>query len=295
MNLATLKIQAKQSPTMRLAMSPLLGAKRLIRGRKTSVQEQLFQNLSRLLVEDPLVKVDEFKGIFRISSRSDLFKRLVVENEYEPGLVQRCLELVDIDRDVLDIGANVGFYSVLFGKTLRKGRVLAVEPTKRAAARLQENINTNGVQEKVIVLQAAISNSSGEIELKTIEGMEEYSSLGAMDHPSIPTAKISTERVACFTVDEAVARHSLNPGFMKVDVEGMEHLVFGGASKVLSEHRPVILSELSNYLLQKNGTSAEEVIRMIRKYDYDVIDPSEPGVEPGIRNFGDVLCTPKSR
>ena len=173
--------------------------------------------------------------------------------------------------------------------------MLAVEPTKRAAARLQENINTNGVQEKVIVLQAAISNSSGEIELKTIEGMEEYSSLGAMDHPSIPTAKISTERVACFTVDEAVAHHSLNPGFMKVDVEGMEHLVFGGASKVLSEHRPVILSELSNYLLQKNGTSAEEVIRMIRKYDYDVIDPSEPGVEPGIRNFGDVLCTPKSR
>ena len=293
MNLSTFKIKAKQHPLARCVLFPAINARRFISDGKKNMQEHLLHNLTGLLVEDPVIRVDEFKGIFKVSSRSDLFKRLVINNEYEPELVRRCLELLDVDRDVLDVGANIGFYSVLFAKMLRKGQVLSIEPTKRGSLRLQENVRMNHVQEKVTVLQAAISSFNGEIEIKTVEGREEYSSLGMMDHPSIGSAKVSVEKVACLTLDEAVTRHSLNPGFIKVDVEGMEHLVFGGASKVLSEHRPVILSELSNFLLLKNGSSAYEVIRIIRKHDYEVLDPIDPSVPPGIRDFGDVLCLPR--
>jgi hypothetical protein len=76
-------------------------------------------------------------------------------------------------------------------------------------------------------------------------------------------------------------------------VEGAENLVFAGANELLSKKRPVILSEMCDFLLKKNGSSAKETIDLIKKHEYDVINPIDPAIEPGSQDFGDVLCFPK--
>lgn len=248
-----------------------------------------------MLVEDPVIRVNEFQGIFALDCRSDLFKRILITKQYEPQLVKYCLQYLTKNRDALDIGANIGFYTILFAKNLDDRKVLAIEPTKNALRFLYRNIQLNNVGNNVIVFEGAASNYNGMSEIKTIEGREEYSTLGEWKHPAILNDKYSLEKIKVETVDNLVKMYSLDPGFIKVDCEGMEHLVFYGSKTVLEINRPVILSELSNPLLKANGSSSIEVINFIRSYEYDVIDAITPTCQPGIVDFTNILCIPKEK
>ncbi|MHA1386038.1 MAG: FkbM family methyltransferase, partial [Candidatus Helarchaeota archaeon] len=196
-------------------------------------------------------------------------------------------------RDVIDVGANIGFYTVLFAKNLEGKKVLAIEPTVNALRRLHKNIQLNKVEKKVVVFEGAASNKVGITEIKFIEGKEEYSTLGEWKHPSISNERYTSKKLKVETIDQLITRYSLDPGFMKIDVEGMEHLVIEGAKKVLENKRPIILSELSNFLLKENDSSSKEVITFIRSYDYDVIDALTPIIPPEEKNSTNILCIPK--
>lgn len=283
----------QQYPLLRTLLFPVQRMRARAYHKKKALQEDVVRNLRNVLVSDPLVSVEEFQGVFSIDRRSDIFKRIVIDGLYDPDLVRYCKQYLISDKDVLDIGANIGFYAVMFAKNIHGRRVLAVEPTRNALERLRKNIVLNRVEDIVIVFEGVVSDRAGKATIRVVPGKEEYSSVGVMEHPSIMEQQYASEEVASITVDELVARHDLNPGFMKVDVEGGEHPVFSGAKKVLSTWRPVILSELSNFLLTKNGSSSMDVINLIRQFDYDVLDPKDPSGPLGSKAFGDIICFPK--
>jgi len=281
-------------PAFKRLLDPVINLKRMIARKKRASRQEVLNSLQSYLAHDPVIRVDEFQGVFAVDSRSDLFERIVLDKKYEPELVQYCKNLLNENRDVIDVGANIGFFTVMFAKNICEGKkVLSIEPTTKALKRLYRNIELNHVENNVMVFEGVVSNRFGSIEIKTIVGKEEYSSLGVMDHPAILQEKYVTEEVKSSTVDELVKEYSLDPGFMKVDVEGAEHLVFDGAQYVMETMRPIILSELSNDLLKKNGSSSQEVIAIIEKYDYDIIDPIHPNISAGLKDFGDILCVPK--
>ncbi|MGH9198521.1 MAG: FkbM family methyltransferase, partial [Acidimicrobiia bacterium] len=149
------------------------------------------------------------------------------------------------------------------------------------------------VESKIRVFEGVASNLAGWLEIKTVDGLEEFSSLGAMDHPSIAGTRFVTERVEARTLDELVTDHGLDPGLVKVDVEGVEHMVFEGGRGMFVKHRPVVVSELSDYLLRRNGSSALEVVSFFEGLDYAVVDPLHPSIKPGFREFGDIVCVPR--
>lgn len=251
--------------------------------------------LQAILAEDVTLRVDEFAGRFRVSPRSHLFQRIAQSGRYEPELAGLFLSALDPARDVIDVGANVGFFTVAGAKRLTTGRVLAIEPTAGAFARLTTNISLNGVGDKVIAFNGLASAENGEAELHAIEGMEEYSSMQALVHPSVAQESGSTViSTASRTIDSLVDEHGLKPSLIKVDVEGAEGLVFKGAEQTLKRFRPVIISELSNALLRGFGTSAAEIVAMLEGLDYEVSDPFDPKALPGTKEFGDIICRPRS-
>ncbi len=293
MKIKHVKEITQRQPIFRTLLYPAIFVRRLFLKIRYMHQKEALDNLSKMIVSDPVIAVDEFNGIFAMDAHSDLFKRLITEKHYEPELVKTCKRYLDVNRDVIDVGANIGFYTIMFAKNIAQQRVLSIEPTKNAIHRLRRNIELNGVANKVDVFEGAVSNRQGTAKIKTIKGKEEYSSLGAMSHPAISKEKWDLEEVISETLDELTIRKTLNPGFLKVDVEGAEHFVFEGAQKVLGEHRPIILSELSDLLLKKNGSSSKEVIGTIKSYDYDMFDPTQPSIQPGNKDFGTILCIPK--
>ena len=253
----------------------------------------MLSRLAGMLAEDPVLKVAEFEGVFAVSPKGHLFRRIVEEGSYEPILTRRCLELIDPRRDVIDVGANIGLHTVLLAKHLDRRRLLAIEPTGNALRRLRRNIALNGVDAKVTIFAGVASSAPGWLDIKTVDGLEEYSTLGVMDHPSIVGEPYVTERVEARTLDQLVVEHGLDCGFVKVDVEGAERDVFEGGRHLFTQHRPVVVSELSDTLLRRNGSSAREVVRFFEALDYVVTDPLKPLGKAGARAFGDIICVPK--
>ena len=241
-------------PFCRKLLYPAIVIRRFFLQKKLSYQEDVYGNLCELLVEDPVIKISEFQGRFNVDCRSDLFKGLLIHKQYEPFLVKLALKYLDKGRDAIDVGANIGFYTILFAKNSNSGKVLAIEPTLNAFQRLYKNIQLNNVMDKIILFEGAVSDYIGTGEIKTINGREEYSTLGHWKHPSIKSEKFSTYGIKVSTIDDLVSKYSLDPGFMKIDVEGLEYLVLKGSKTTLENKRPVILSELSDYLLRQNGS-----------------------------------------
>lgn len=239
---------------------------------------------------DVNVEVEEFKGVFSLDPRSHLFLRLMRNGSYEPELAKLFISLILPDLDIIDVGANVGFFSVAGAKFLQKGRVLAIEPASNSYMRLVKNIERNEVASKVIVVNGVASNVKGIAELNTVEGMEEYSSVLSQVHPAAAGMQRQKVVVPAVRIDDLVSEHELNPGLIKVDVEGAEKFVFEGAQAMLAEFRPVVISELSSSFLKRSGIDAREIVAMFEKLGYHVIDPLNEEAEPGSEESDEILC-----
>lgn len=260
MNIEKIRLVTYRYPFLRKLLFPAIAARRFLLSKKSIYQEEVYQHLCEILVEDPILKGDEFQGIFMVDCRSDLFKRLLLSRKYELHLVEWCLKYLDRYRDAIDVGANIGFYTVLFAKNLNERKVLAIEPTVNALERLYKNIQLNHLENKVTVFEGAVLNHERIGEIKMTEGKEEYSTFGEWKHPSVLKKGYVLQKVKITTIDELVGKYSLNPGFLKIDVGGTEHLVLEGCRRTLEIERPHILMELANPLLKANGSSSKEVI-----------------------------------
>jgi FkbM family methyltransferase len=286
------KVFVYRNEFVRTILYPVRMVRLFLRGIPEKWQMNVVSNLSDLLVDDVVVRVDEFGGVFSMSGRSDLFQRLILYKSYEPELVDILKRLVEPQKDVVDVGANIGFYTIMLANLIDDNRrVLAIEPTSKSLQRLRNNLLLNRMEKKVIVFDGGVSNVPGFLNMKIILDKEEYSTLGLMVHPSVSTKKFTTEQVQISTIDILVDKYSLTPGLIKIDVEGMEPLVIRGMQNVLQKHRPIVLMEWDEFMLKSNGFVPSEVINLLKKYEYKMLDPLAPSFPPK----GNMLCLPVER
>jgi FkbM family methyltransferase len=220
-----------------------------------------------------VIRSPEFYGSFEMDFRSHILRRFLLTGNYEPEIVQIIKKIVDPKRDVIDIGANIGLFTTLFSKIISKSnKVLSIEPTPNALKYLYNDIKRNNLDDKVIVYEGVASNRKGNFKIKTITGLEEYSSIGDLVHPAIKDLSAKEIMVKGDTIDNLVEASRLNPGLIKIDVEGAEYLVLMGAARTLDLHKPIIISELSDNLLSSFGTNSLEVFNFLRNNEFKIFD-----------------------
>lgn len=131
---------------------------------------------------------------------------------------------------VFDIGAHVGFYTLLASvRSGPRGRVVAVEPVSRNLDYLRRHLEMNSIQ-NVEVLAVAVSDQIGEVAFQ--EGWN--SSVGRLD-------ATGTSRVRTTTLDELVLSGSVAPPqVIKMDIEGGEAAALRGGKRTLELHHPTI-------------------------------------------------------
>lgn len=183
-------------------------------------------------------------GVFEIGCRSHILGRVLITREFEPELVRALQKHTDPGRDAIDVGANVGLFTTYLASLLSEGRkVLAVEPTAGALGFLKRNLEAHNCEDKVIVFEGVAEANPGYYTLKVFGGMEEYSTLLRVAHPSVRTREYQELQVRGETIDNLVARYNLKPGIIKIDTEGAEMHVLNGCRQTILDHRPVILCE----------------------------------------------------
>jgi FkbM family methyltransferase len=142
-------------------------------------------------------------------------------------------------RTFFDIGANCGIYSVLGGLLNPQLRVVAFEPVPKVFAALSHNIRQNGLESRVLACHLALGEANGQVPFHEADDAT-MSSMALTGYQAQGGRVISVE---CRTLDAVTAEHRLEPDFIKIDVEGFEYAVLGGARHVLEHYRPRIVLE----------------------------------------------------
>jgi FkbM family methyltransferase len=164
---------------------------------------------------------------------------------------------------VLDIGANIGFYSHLFGQlTGNKGRVYAFEPDEENFLHLKKYV---GEMPNVTLKHAAVSDKTDVVALYK-------SPMLNVDHRTYPVdgylSKLMVESVA---IDDFLPPNT-SVSFIKMDIQGFEATALRGMKQTLTdniEHLKMLM-ELFPAGLKKSGSSATETITFLHQCGYNV-------------------------
>ena len=138
----------------------------------------------------------------------------------------------------VDIGANMGLYTV-FAAVFSKAQVFAFEPEAQNFALLNRNIEFNEIGDRVTAWCCALSNTTGgdRLYLSSTMAAQSGHTFGAEVGPTLePRRAAFVQGSVAYTLDELVASESIPvPNHVKIDVDGIEHLVVEGASQTFAD------------------------------------------------------------
>jgi FkbM family methyltransferase len=173
---------------------------------------------------------------------------------------------------VIDVGANIGFYSVRLGRTLQRlggGTVHAFEPIAANAARLAHNVAANGLDVIVRVHELALGASDGRVAFRTENEYASSSGNAVMIGAAVASAFRGDTEATVTTLDGFVERAGVTScALLKLDVEGAEPDVLRGGAATIARLRPAILAEYNAYWARQFGWDAALYERFAREYDY---------------------------
>ena len=179
---------------------PLLLRRVWLKWRQKPADEVL-ERIGSLVKDAVVFEAREFDGIFSIKPRSHLLQRILRDGHYEPRISSLYFAYIEPDRDIIDVGANIGFFTIGGAKKLTTGRLLATEPTTAAFHQLSKSVVRNGVSERVILFKGLVGSSTGEAQIRSIPGCEEYSSIGEIEHVSVKLRESFAETVSIERLD----------------------------------------------------------------------------------------------
>jgi FkbM family methyltransferase len=147
--------------------------------------------------------------------------------------------LLQPGQKIIDIGANMGVYSLSMAKTVGPtGRVWSFEPASSTAGLLTQGIVANEFGH-VVLDQRALSSASGTLRLS----LNVNSEVNELVRDGAPT--VASEEVRVSTLDECRERHGWSDiAFVKIDAEGEERNILKGGQRFLADQSPLIQYEV---------------------------------------------------
>lgn len=218
--------------------------------------------------QKPLLKQVEFRdSSFLVLANEDIGWRLIVHKEYEQNEI-KCLERLIYKDDVcVDVGANVGIYSVFMARKAYEGQVIAFEPVPLNRKILATNLALNEIT-NVQISDSLLSDAAGVVEFSISEDSA-YSSI----RPTNRKKEALTLNAQTSTLDELFHKKNQKIDVIKVDVEGAELLVLKGGEKLLSTPalRPrTLLVELDAQNQAVYDYRPEDVVEYMQTLSYSV-------------------------
>lgn len=183
------------------------------------------------------------------------------------------LHLLLPEEHFVDVGANVGSYTVLAGGRV-KARVTAVEPIPATFAHLQRNVALNDMADRVRCCQVGLSDKSGALRFS--------SGLDTVNHVLAEGEDLPGVDVPVMRLDDLVSQEA--PVLMKIDVEGHELAVLNGGAATLGNPRLLAVIMETNGSGVRYGVSDDQLIAVMRGHGF-----SPFGYDPFGRRLVDVM------
>ena len=194
-----------------------------------------------------------------------LIQRGVYYNCYEPWETAYLPHLVKEGMTVIDVGANIGYYSLLLGKLVGpRGIVHAFEPQVQVFEQLCRNIDLNNMG-WIEPHRCALGDKVEQRQMTSLI-------IGNMGVQRIATDKDKgSDSIQVSTLDEFVWQEKLDRiHLIKVDIEGFEYSFLRGSKRILTELKPTLLMELNADALIAFDVSLAQVLSLLKESGYTI-------------------------
>ncbi|MCK5259532.1 MAG: FkbM family methyltransferase [Candidatus Omnitrophica bacterium] len=181
-----------------------------------------------------------------------------VYEENETEFINKEVKVGDI---VLDIGANIGYHTLIFAKLVgENGKVFAFEPDPTSFDLLERNVRNNGYK-NVVLINKAVAEKSGRLKLFLSEdNLADHRIYDSQDGRNF----IEIESVR---LDDYFKDFSGKINFIKMDIEGSEYGAVKGMFDLLKKTENVkIISEFWPFGLRRSGVEPAEYLEVLRTY-----------------------------
>jgi FkbM family methyltransferase len=185
-----------------------------------------------------------------------------------PPPLQRKLfkQLIKKGSVVIDVGANIGGYTLFFAKLVGKhGKVIAFEPVKDLFRILKFNVENAGYR-NIICEMKALSDS-------------EYIANIALSDTNIGDNRVqygnfeTKSTIICTSLDKYIQNKNLRINFIKIDVQGYEYKVFKGMQDLLKyQEHIIVFSEFWPYGIKLAGDEPINLLKLILSLGFKIYE-----------------------
>ncbi len=197
-----------------------------------------------------------------VDLRSSIGRGLFATGSFDMGAIQPILNKLQPGATMIDVGANVGFYSVLASALVGdRGHVYAFEIDPRPLQCLRKTIALSGLG-NIHIAEAAVSDTDGSVTfIPADEHGHNHIELQGDEGCVVASVRLDTWA-------DAIALERLDA--IKIDVEGAEKLVLEGARGIIARFKPLIICEASLHTALF-GYPPELLIKEFDSIGYDAV------------------------
>lgn len=225
-------------------------------------------NLNIKVYEDKIFKFKKYGFITKVLFINQHLVRFNKSFEYET--LSLYSKLVKKGDTVLDIGANIGLFSLLGSDLVGdKGTIHAFEPNKETYQVLNENLKLNNIG-NVFTHQLALSDKKEQVVLKTPSITKEEDA-DAYFHIQKSNGE-DKNAMMTQTIDSFIESHSLKSvDVIKIDIEGAELLCLKGGEKLFgASNKPKIIFEGHEPFCKRYDYTIADLLSYLEQFDYKI-------------------------
>ena len=169
-----------------------------------------------------------------------------------------------------DIGSNIGLYSIYAALRFKNIQIISFEPSTSNLRILSRNISINDMQNKINICQLPLTNASTKFlemkESKFIEGWSMNSFGENLDFSGKPFISKNKYKILGTNIDFLIEKKILEtPNYIKIDVDGIEHLILDGGKHLLQKKE---LRGLSIELNENFQEQYSKVLKIMKDFDF---------------------------
>ena len=195
-------------------------------------------------------------------SKGWFFPRYDNGKYHEPVITNLFVDELKPTSCVLDIGANLGYFTCLAGKLCTEGEVHAFEIDKKCFPILIRNVEINDLTNVTLTNVAVSDNNDFEMIPENIRPKP------ALSITNAKTGKLKS--VSALTIDSYIDQKKIIPDIVKIDVEGAEFKVLSGMQHTLKQSDLILFIEVHVQDLVALNSSYHEVLQMLLGYGFQL-------------------------
>jgi len=188
---------------------------------------------------------------------------------YEDDVKKIFLSKIKEGDIVIDVGANIGYFSLLAAKKIgSKGKIFAIEPMKQANNWLKKNLKLNDFK-NVEVLEVAIGDKQGTMKMYK---KSESSEMIILDPTISKTDLIMCGEINIKTIDNIISQKKIKKvNLLKIDVEGFEYEALLGCKESFKSNKiENIICEIHTTYLKNREIDEQDIYSFIQENNFSI-------------------------